>query len=233
MTEKDVIRTHDKDATRSASESENPVIPSPTPKRSRPRTNNDWWPNQLDLSVLHRHSALSNPIGEDFSYREVMTNPAAMHFDEWAGIYLIVRDLGVSYWQQDRIFDLSFAMYRTRADVPPGADPRRYAWENGEVCEYRLEGGQLRRRTALLVHLQKRTMRAPTAEVLDADRYWILPNRFAVQHGVSPWSVRAARIPTGHELVPFYWRRIQRSLRRRAARRAAAKRQADVRTPAR
>ena len=70
MTEKDVIRTHDKDATRSASESENPVIPSPTPKRSRPRTNNDWWPNQLDLSVLHRHSALSNPIGEDFSYRE-------------------------------------------------------------------------------------------------------------------------------------------------------------------
>jgi len=70
VTEKDVIRTHDKDATRSASESENPVIPSPTPKRSRPRTNNDWWPNQLDLSVLHRHSALSNPIGEDFSYRE-------------------------------------------------------------------------------------------------------------------------------------------------------------------
>ena len=70
MTDKDAIRTHDKDSTRSVSESENPVIPSPTPKRSRPRTNSDWWPNQLDLSVLHRHSQLSNPIGEDFSYRE-------------------------------------------------------------------------------------------------------------------------------------------------------------------
>jgi catalase-peroxidase len=70
VAEKDVIRTHDKDATRSVSESENPAIPSPTPKRTRPRTNKDWWPNQLDLSVLHRHSSLANPIGEDFDYGE-------------------------------------------------------------------------------------------------------------------------------------------------------------------
>ncbi len=30
--------------------------------------NHDWWPNQLDLSVLHQHSALSNPLGADFDY---------------------------------------------------------------------------------------------------------------------------------------------------------------------
>src|SRR5207247_8561101 len=58
------------DATRSISESENPAIPSPTPKRTRPRTNKDWWPNQLDLSVLHQHSPLSNPMGEEFDYAE-------------------------------------------------------------------------------------------------------------------------------------------------------------------
>ncbi|MEZ4569500.1 MAG: catalase/peroxidase HPI [Thermomicrobiales bacterium] len=52
------------------SESENPVIPSPTPESSRPRTNQDWWPNQLDLSVLHKHSSMSNPMGEDFNYAE-------------------------------------------------------------------------------------------------------------------------------------------------------------------
>ncbi len=51
------------------SESENPAIDSPTPKTGgRPRTNRDWWPNQLDLSVLHAHSSKGNPLGENFSY---------------------------------------------------------------------------------------------------------------------------------------------------------------------
>ncbi len=52
------------------SESENPVIPSPTSKASRPRSNQDWWPNQLNLQVLHQHSPRANPMGEDFSYAE-------------------------------------------------------------------------------------------------------------------------------------------------------------------
>jgi catalase-peroxidase len=60
----------DKQRTKSVSESENPAIPSPTPKQTRPRTNRDWWPNQLDLSVLHGHSHLSNPLAEDFDYAE-------------------------------------------------------------------------------------------------------------------------------------------------------------------
>ena len=32
------------------------------------RPNRDWWPNQLDLQVLHQHSPLSNPMGEAFDY---------------------------------------------------------------------------------------------------------------------------------------------------------------------
>jgi len=32
------------------------------------RANRDWWPNQLDLQVLHQHSTLSNPMGEAFDY---------------------------------------------------------------------------------------------------------------------------------------------------------------------
>jgi len=54
--------------TESVSESENPAIPSPTSEVPRPRTNQDWWPNQLDVSVLHRHSPLSDPMDEDFDY---------------------------------------------------------------------------------------------------------------------------------------------------------------------
>ena len=32
------------------------------------RTNRDWWPNQLNIDVLHKQSSLSNPLGEDFDY---------------------------------------------------------------------------------------------------------------------------------------------------------------------
>ncbi len=34
------------------------------------RTNRDWWPNQLDLSVLHQHSTKSNPMGASFNYAQ-------------------------------------------------------------------------------------------------------------------------------------------------------------------
>lgn len=33
-------------------------------------SNMDWWPNQLRLDILHQHSAMSNPLGEDFDYAE-------------------------------------------------------------------------------------------------------------------------------------------------------------------
>lgn len=35
-----------------------------------PYSNKDWWPNQLNLEVLHRNSAKSDPMGEDFNYAE-------------------------------------------------------------------------------------------------------------------------------------------------------------------
>ena len=33
-------------------------------------SNQDWWPNQLNLSILHQHSSKSNPMGDDFNYAE-------------------------------------------------------------------------------------------------------------------------------------------------------------------
>jgi catalase-peroxidase len=52
------------------SDSESPAIHAPTLKPHQPRSNQDWWPNQLDLSVLHQHSPGSNPMGEGFNYAE-------------------------------------------------------------------------------------------------------------------------------------------------------------------
>ena len=40
------------------------------PMSGKSRTGNkDWWPNQLDLSILHQHQPVSDPMGEDFDYR--------------------------------------------------------------------------------------------------------------------------------------------------------------------
>jgi catalase-peroxidase len=33
-------------------------------------SNRDWWPNQLNLKILHQHSHLSNPMGKEFNYAE-------------------------------------------------------------------------------------------------------------------------------------------------------------------
>ena len=56
------------------SESESPAIPSPTPKATRPRTNSDWWPDQIDLQVLHQHHPAGNPLGHDFNYAEAFAS---------------------------------------------------------------------------------------------------------------------------------------------------------------
>jgi catalase-peroxidase len=39
------------------------------------KSNRDWWPNQLDLSVLHQHSSLSDPMGEAFDYAKEFKSP--------------------------------------------------------------------------------------------------------------------------------------------------------------
>jgi catalase-peroxidase len=52
----------------SNSESENPAIPTPQPKAHAPLTNQDWWPEQIDVSTLHAQSSKANPFGADFDY---------------------------------------------------------------------------------------------------------------------------------------------------------------------
>ncbi len=42
----------------------------PVPHGARRYTNADWWPNQLNLKILHQHSPLSDPMGKEFNYAE-------------------------------------------------------------------------------------------------------------------------------------------------------------------
>ena len=38
------------------------------------RSNRDWWPNQLDLKMLHQHSAQSDPMGDNFDYAKELNH---------------------------------------------------------------------------------------------------------------------------------------------------------------
>ncbi|HEX6864397.1 MAG TPA: catalase/peroxidase HPI, partial [Thermoanaerobaculia bacterium] len=80
------------------SESENPVIPSPTPKRHRPHTNQDWWPNQLDLSVLHQHHPRGNPLGDTFDYAKAF---AGVDVEELKRDVIEVMTTSQDWWPAD------------------------------------------------------------------------------------------------------------------------------------
>ena len=41
-----------------------------TSSTSDKRSNQDWWPKNLNLNILHQHDRKSNPMGEDFDYAE-------------------------------------------------------------------------------------------------------------------------------------------------------------------
>ncbi|HKX54866.1 MAG TPA: hypothetical protein VJN01_02140, partial [Xanthomonadales bacterium] len=38
------------------------------------KSNTDWWPNALNLDILHQHDRKPNPLGPDFNYREAVRN---------------------------------------------------------------------------------------------------------------------------------------------------------------
>ncbi|MEU2658526.1 catalase/peroxidase HPI [Streptomyces sp. NPDC007325] len=80
------------------SESENPVIPSPSPEETRPRTNQDWWPNQLDLSVLHRNDPQADPLDPGFDYAKEF---AALDVEELKRDVIALMTDSQEWWPAD------------------------------------------------------------------------------------------------------------------------------------
>jgi catalase-peroxidase len=79
--------------------SEESKCPVHRPSAGGGTSNQEWWPNQLNLDILHQHSSKSNPMGEDFDYakefkkldlkavkkdlRELMTNSQSWWPADW------------------------------------------------------------------------------------------------------------------------------------------------------
>jgi len=77
-------------------ESKCPVLHTATAIGSR--SNEDWWPNQLNLRVLHQHSLLANPMGGKFSYREALK---ALDIEKLKRDILEVMTTSQEWWPAD------------------------------------------------------------------------------------------------------------------------------------
>jgi catalase-peroxidase len=76
-----------------------PVMHSNNPNVTfRGRSNRDWWPNQLNIKVLHQNSSLSNPMGAAFSYSDEFKklDLSALKAD----IYALMKD-SQEWWPAD------------------------------------------------------------------------------------------------------------------------------------
>jgi catalase-peroxidase len=80
------------------SESENPAIAAPSPGARQPRTNQDWWPDQLDLSVLHQHAPHESPMGAGFDYRQTF---AALDLEGLRNDVVDVMKTSQDWWPAD------------------------------------------------------------------------------------------------------------------------------------
>ncbi len=89
----------DKADTASNSESENPALDAPTVKTGqRPRTNRDWWPNQVDLQVLNRTDPKSDPLGEGFDYKKAVSQ---LDYDAVKADIVSVMRTSQDWWPAD------------------------------------------------------------------------------------------------------------------------------------
>jgi catalase-peroxidase len=89
----------------------------------RARVNRDWWPNQLNIQVLHQHSSLSNPMGESFDY--------AKEFDSLV-LNAVIKDLHALMTDSQEWWPADFGHY--------GGLMIRMAWHSAGT--YRIADGR-------------------------------------------------------------------------------------------
>ena len=74
-----------------------PVMHGTTPP-GRARSNRDWWPNQLNLGILHQNVPASNPLGPDFDYASEF---ATLDLDTVMGELKELMTRSESWWPAD------------------------------------------------------------------------------------------------------------------------------------
>ena len=91
-------------------------------------SNRDWWPNQLNLSILHQHSSLSNPMGEEFDYAEEFQKLDLQALKK--DLYALMND-SQDWWPAD------YGHYGGLLIRWPGTAPALTAWRRARRRRFR------------------------------------------------------------------------------------------------
>src|SRR5678816_3085611 len=89
----------------------------PVAHGARGRGNREWWPDALDISVLHRNSSLSDPMGDGFDY--------AKEFES-LDLNAVIKDLHVLMTDSQEWWPADFGHY--------GGLMIRMAWHSAGTC---------------------------------------------------------------------------------------------------
>jgi catalase-peroxidase len=77
-------------------------------------SNADWWPNQLNLKILHQHSPLSDPMGEGFDYTEAFKS---------LDLDAVVKDLHALMTDSQDWWPADYGHYGPSSSAWPGMPP--------------------------------------------------------------------------------------------------------------
>lgn len=163
------------------------------------RGNLAFYRNDPTVNAWYRH------VVPGADWRKAFAATVGTHFDEWTGVQRIVDALGVSTWDDAGVvFDVSADRYALRTNQHPDR-PVAFTWNDGRLYEHSAAGV----REGALLHLQKRRMRPPDADVLAAPCVEVRPDRFVVCGGRPAITAREV----SRAAVEFHARRVRRRLR--------------------
>jgi len=141
-----------------------------------------------NVDEVNRYFMRSAPGAMD--YREVFRDPVYRGFDEWKGIYRILRYHGVPQYREEIVADIAsptrYTYTRFEATEFKNYPSQVFYWHRGKVFQAHLNKEQgVEDREAAYIHFQKRPMPKPDFDARHAEGFLITPDGFfpyALEH---------------------------------------------------
>lgn len=111
-------------------------------------------------------------------YKSIFTSDDNFIFDEWPGIGKIFREFGLPYYHEEQMADIDSSKMSFTCRNIPNYEKQLFVWEEGNVFQYYLENGDIKRRGVSYIHFQKRIVPVKDEAVLTSEKVLITNRGF-------------------------------------------------------